>query len=150
MPGTVTSPLLHPQSLTYTGAWTVAGLVYRYHLKHQHKSSGCWEGSSVVIPRCHFSVLVPSCSGGCAWQIAHEKLVWFYSADEVCTQGARADVKLGSTHSVLFPFQKTFIPGSQKAWWGLKPSAVEKQRYGKLYDRLSWASHLSSQEQIHD
>lgn len=46
------------------------------------------------------------------------------------------------TSSVLFSLQQTFILGSQKSWWGLKPSAEEKQRYQKLYGRLSWASHL--------
>lgn len=57
-------------------------------------------------------------------------------------QGARADVRLGITSNVLFSLQQTFLLGSQKSWWGLKPSAEEKQRYQKLYDRLSWASHL--------
>lgn len=57
-------------------------------------------------------------------------------------QSARADVKLGSTLSVLVSFQQTFILGSQKARWGLKHSAEKRQRYGKLYDRLSLTSHL--------
>lgn len=150
MPRTVTIQLIHPQSLTQPCVWHVAGLVYRQLLKDRQKSNGWWEASSVLIPRCYFSILVLS-SLASVLDRQPSRNIYIFCLILFIWWGLHARHSYRcETGQCFILFPANFHPKISEGMVGIKtlqngeakPSAKEKQSHGKLYNRLSWTSHL--------